>query len=542
MTTQSSRLTRRGFLGGIAASAAAAILAACGGSSATSTPAAKPTTGAASATTGGAPTTAPAATTAPTTAAAATKPAVSAVTSTTAPAATSATTSGTAAPSGSAVASSGPIGTIAPPSPDKWKGQSLSMISRQEYFPGTQTAIDTVIQEFAKLTGAKIDNNHLNVDTADFVAKQDTAVKAGNVQDMAYSTGNVSRLWQLGDLMDVSDAVAELEQAYGPLESEVKNALFIDGKWAAIPFYSQAGGWFLRKDWLDAKGIKVDSIKSYENARDAALEISDPSKNQFGWGVTPNKSGDGRSTVLGCIQAYGGSIASDDGKKVTLNSPETLAAVTFLADVYTNPKYKNMLPPDVFAWDDLGNNKAWLAGTIGITQNAYTLYAQSFKDKNPVYKSTAIIPGLLGPAIEVPINFGGWGAFMIFKGAKNPALAKELAKYMAGGKALLEVAKPSLGLVLPAYKKQWDSDPFYTTGDPSFPALRKIIEQPLPIVSKTGFHFPQTPSAGTSAVDEGYVLTDMMAQIIQEKVKPDDAVKTATQRAVQLFNQLGIQQ
>jgi len=415
------------------------------------------------------------------------------------------------------------------------------MISRQEYFPGTQTAVDTVIQDFAKLTGAKIENNHVNVDTADFVAKQDTAVKSGNVQDIGYA-GNVARLWQLGDIIDVSDVVAELEKAYGPVESEIKNALFIDGKWAAVPFYSQAGGWFARKDWLDEKGIKVESIKTYENARDIALAISDPSKNRYGWGLTPNKSGDGRATVLDCIHAYGGSIASDDGKKVVLDSPETHAAVNFLADLYTNPKYKNMLPPDVFAWDDLGNNKAWLAGTIGITENAYTLYAQSFKDKNPVYPNTAIFPGLLGPGVETVINTGGWGALMIFKGAKNPALAKELAKYMAGGKALLTVATPSLGLVLPAYTKQWDSDPFYTKGDPSFPALRKVIEQPLPIVSKTGFHFPQTPSAGSSAVDEGYVLTDMMAQIIQEKVKPDDAVKTATQRAIQLFNQLGIKQ
>jgi multiple sugar transport system substrate-binding protein len=44
------------------------------------------------------------------------------------------------------------------------------------------------------------------------------------------------------------------------------------------------------------------------------------------------------------INACGG--ASDDGKKVILNSPETVAAVTFLADIYTNAKCKNMLPPD----------------------------------------------------------------------------------------------------------------------------------------------------------------------------------------------------
>jgi multiple sugar transport system substrate-binding protein len=80
-----SQLTRRGFLGGVAASAATAILAACGGSKATDTP--KPATGATAAPAG---TTAPAAgaATAPVSsaAAAATKPASSAA----APAATTA--------------------------------------------------------------------------------------------------------------------------------------------------------------------------------------------------------------------------------------------------------------------------------------------------------------------------------------------------------------------------------------------------------------------------------------------------------------------
>ncbi len=57
------RLSRRGFLGGVAASAAAAILAACGGSSATDTP--KPSGGASGTTAPGATTGSAAPTTAP---------------------------------------------------------------------------------------------------------------------------------------------------------------------------------------------------------------------------------------------------------------------------------------------------------------------------------------------------------------------------------------------------------------------------------------------------------------------------------------------
>jgi multiple sugar transport system substrate-binding protein len=98
-TLQHHRLTRRGFLGGVAASAVTAILAACGGSKATDTP--KPATGA---------TAAPAGTTAPAAGAA------------TAPASTPATvaaTNGTAAP----VATTAPASTA--------DAGSLTMLSSQ---------------------------------------------------------------------------------------------------------------------------------------------------------------------------------------------------------------------------------------------------------------------------------------------------------------------------------------------------------------------------------------------------------------------------
>lgn len=532
-TLRDPKLTRRGFLGGIAASAAAAILAACGGSTATDTP--KP----AAPTTGAAPTTAAGVATAPagSAAAAATKPAAST------------TASGTTAPSGSAAAggtttaaSSGPIGTIPVPPPDKFKGQKLTMISRQEYFKGTQDIIDTELQNFAKQIGAEISNDHLNVDQGDTVTRMDAAVKSGSVQDMMYGAGYAPQWHQLDDIVDVSDVVEELQKVYGPVEDGAKIDAFFDGKWYGIPYQSNAGGYFVRKDWLDEKGIKVDEIKTWENARDVALQISDPSKNRFGWGNTWNRSGDGNSNIQGPLYAYGGAFVNNEGTKVVFNSPETVAAITFLADIFTNPKYKDMLPPGVNAWTDPSNNEAWLAGTVGITQNAYTLYAKSYADKNPVYDKTAIVPGFIGPGTDQVINTPGSQYFVIFKGAKNVPLAKEVAKHMVGGSPLLNVAKVSLGLIMPVYKNIWGSDPFYTNGDPSFAALRKLIEAPLPIKSKTGFTFPQTPTPGQNAVLSQYILPDMMGDIILKGTKVQDAVKAAHDRMVQVFEQLGLKQ
>jgi multiple sugar transport system substrate-binding protein len=539
-----AKLTRRGFLGGVAASAAAAILAACGGSNATDTP--KPAAPTTAPTSGAAVTAAP--TSAAGSAAAATRPAGSATTgaaATTAPAAgttaAGTTTSGTGT-TGTTTASNVAVGTVPIPPPDKYKGQKLAMISRQEYFKGTQDVIDQELQTFAKQIGVEITNDHLNVDAGDTVSRQDAAVKSGNVQDMMYGAGYAPQWHQLDDIIDVSDVVEELQKVYGPVEDGAKIDAFFDGKWYGIPYQSNAGGYFVRKDWLDEKGIKVDSIKTWENARDVALEISDPSKNRFGWGNTWNRSGDGNSNILGPLYSYGGAYTNNEGTKVVFNSPETVAAITFLADIFTNAKYKNMLPPGINSWTDPSNNEAWLAGTVGLTQNAYTLYAKSYADKNPVYDKTAIVAGFIGPGTDQIINEPGSQYFVIFKGAKNVPLAKETAKHMVGGSPLLNVAKVSLGLVMPVYKGIWGTDPFYTNGDPSFPALRKLIEAPLPIKSKTGYTFPQTPSPGQNAVQSQYILPDMMGEIILKGVKVQDAVKAAHDRMVQVFEQLGLKQ
>jgi len=538
-TLRDATLTRRGFLGGIAASAAAAILAACGGSTATDTPKPAAATGAAP-TTGAAATTAPAAgaaTTAPTAAAAATKPAGSVVAG-----ATTAPSGSAAAGTTTTAASSGPIKPIAPPAAGAFKGQTISTLARQEYFKGTEQAYDQLLADFSKLTGATIDNTHQNVDTGDTVTKQDAAVKSGNAPVLFYGAGYASQWNQLGDLLEVTDVVNQLQDAYGPVEDAFKTELVVDNKWYGIPYSTQVTGLFARKDWLAEKGIKPEEIKTFENMRDIALALSDPAKNRYGWGMTTNRSGDGNFNVESILWAYGGAINDNDGLKVTFNSPETVAAIQFLADIHLNPKYKNMLPPGVEGWTDPSNNEAWLAGTLGITQNGYTLYAQSKAQNNPVYDKTVVLPGVIGPGTDQIITVPGYFYFTLFKNGKNPEIAKEMVKYLTAPGSFINISKPSNGLNMPAFKKVWDADPFYTSGDPSFPALRQLIEAKLPIKSKTGFAFPQPVTPGYSAVKSQYILSDMMGDIIQKGTKVPDAVKAAHDRMVQLFNQLGLKQ
>lgn len=112
---------------------------------------------------------------------------------------------------------------------------------------------------------------------------------------------------------------------------------------------------------------------------------------------------------------------------------------------------------------------------------------------------------------------------------------------MVGGSALLGVAKEAPCLVNPSWDKVWDSDPYYTTGDPAFAALREQTRAALPIKTKTGYAFPQAPSPGEQAATAAYLLTDMMQSVIQG-TRPADAVASTHTRIVQIFEQQGYRQ
>jgi multiple sugar transport system substrate-binding protein len=425
-----------------------------------------------------------------------------------------------------------------------YRGGTLTMLSQQEYAQSANQALDTALQTFAKATGTTIRNSLISPDAGNAVSKVDASVKAGNAPDLAFFSAArfVAQLRSLGDLVDVSDVVAELQGKWGAAAYAAKTAAQIDGKWWGVPYYTIGQGWFARRDWLAEKGISLSELTTYQKVRDIALEISDPAKNRYGWGISVNRSGDGNAFIENVINVYGGAICSDDGRKVVFDSPQTVEAVAFIADLYSNPRYKHMLPPGIQSWTDNSNNENWLAGVTGFTRNQLSLYASAKTTKNPVYANTAVFSGVGGPATAAPCEAFDCQALMIFKGSRNAGLAKVLAQYLVAGSPLLSMAKVSDGLVLPAYAKIWESNPFYTSGDRVFPAVRENLAQKWPVVTSTGYHYPQLPSPGRQSADQSYVLTDMMGEILQNGTSVQKAVSDTHKRIAGIFQQAGYPQ
>lgn len=328
------------MVGGVAG-LAAFLLASCGGET---TPTAAPATG------GGASTAPSTAASSAPTAAASARPSASTAASA-APSATAARATASAA-GGSGTAVSTGTGVLAPKTgADIFKGKELNYFQKVQYYKAVQDQIGNAIKAYATSTGGTVNLAIASTDGAQNIAKIQAGVQAGSPFDLGDDIGTgIGQLITLNLLEDVTDLVTQLTGAYGAVMPIVPPGLTKDGKYYAIPFFTSSDAWFARKDKLAAKGIDPKSLDTYEKVRDAALAISDPSNNFFGWGFSPYAVGDGPQLISHVVNSYGGSIQDKTGTKVVFNSPETIAGITFLSDIYTNPKYKGMLPTGYESW------------------------------------------------------------------------------------------------------------------------------------------------------------------------------------------------
>jgi len=437
-----------------------------------------------------------------------------------------------------ATATPTPAPTATPlPLPEGAAGK-LTVIHKTEYFAEVQDLFRESVVEFAAEKGVELDVSTANPELfGDFLAKMQAAVEAGNPPDLGYHTLSIPQMYALDIVEDVTDIVEQAISLYGPVVPVIAefNAK-IDGKWWAVPFMSTTGAWFGRKDLFEAKGIDVQSLDTLDKRRDAALAVSDPENNVWGWGITINRSGDAHGFILGVIQAFGGSFTDETGLKVNFNTPETIAAVEWLKETYTSEKYKPMLPPGIESWTDTSNNEAYLAGTVALTLNQPSVYAKAKADGNPVFENTAVLHGpktLDGRLLEAGIS--GW--LTIFKGAKNKDVAKELILSLIDPAKITAMASSGGGLFLPAYQNLWTED--LLAADANFEVFREILLNPDVFYGRS---HPAPPNALIDAIDGAAITSQMMADVTSGGMSVEDAVKNAHEKMVQIFEEGGAPQ
>lgn len=419
----SGRLTRRGFLGGIAATAGAAILAACGGGSATATP--KPAGG----------------------------------------------TSGTTAPA----ATTGGVPTTAP-AQNTGKKKSVLFWGRQQFLPESNDYLTESVKMAAAKGGFDVKVELFSND--EHPQKEVVAMESKVVPDITYTYSPA--LWnQNGFAIDVQSLYDEIGKSGGGwLDLADGASKTADGKRIAVPMNNEPWFLHLRQDKFAEVGVTLP-FKTWEDMMAGFQKVNKPDKGFYAY--------DGQMTEAdfggNCQQfmwAFGGRFFDKEGNP-TINTPQNIAGVKAYTDMFKN----KMMPPGVVQQQASGNNEAWLSGQTAAVSNPGSIVLAMRKDNQDLLKNTYLQAFPVQTSPGKFVQAGGSATLIITKGGDVLEECKQIARtIMAPDRYPTQLEKA--GSYWFPIMKNYVNIPFFTQDQWNKQIVENIVPWTLPGTADTG--------------------------------------------------------
>ena len=348
------------------------------------------------------------------------------------------------------------------------------------------------------------------------------AIEAGNPPDMAEMNYQGPARYKPA-LRDVTKLAKDLATPRGGLLPYAERNVNLNGQYFGVARQSFPGGLFVRKDLLDAKGVKLP--KTYDpDVVEMAKKCQDASKDIWGFGQTLNRCDDGNGYMQNILWDYGGGTWDKDGKPALATTflKQNLEALQFSVDTIQKHKIQ---PPGVMSWNDASNNEAYMAGKLVSTNNGASLYYAMVAKKHPLAEKTQVILTPGGPAGSfVAAGAYNWG---IFQKSKHAELCEDLIRWVEDEKRFEEYMKASIGQAGPVYKSRAENP--YWKSDPNFQGMLQNLLRGVWV----GYPGPYTSAA--VEVQAQYILCDMAGRVIVAGLSPEAALKEAHARVEEIY-------
>jgi trehalose/maltose transport system substrate-binding protein len=205
----------------------------------------------------------------------------------------------------------------------------------------------------------------------------------------------------------------------------------VDGKLAAMPWFTDAGLLYYRKDLLDKYKEKVPT--TWQELTATAQKIQDAERkagNKDIWGyVFQGKAYEGLTcNALEWVASHGGGTIVDASGKVTIDNPDAAAAIDLAASWIGT-----ISPQGVLNYEEEEARTSFQAGKAVFMRNWPYAYKLSQADGSPTKDKVgmAVLPKGAGANARSAATLGGWN-LAVSKFSKHPKEAAELALYMTG--------------------------------------------------------------------------------------------------------------
>lgn len=287
-----------------------------------------------------------------------------------------------------------------------------------------------IVKPWEEKTGNKVTLVPMPASTTDQFGQYRLWLAAGNSDIDVYQTDVI---WapQLADqFVDLKDAAKDVIKDHFPsiIESQTVN-----GKLAALPYFTDAPALYYRKDLLDKYGKQPP--KTWDEMAAIAKEIQDKEReagNKDMWGfVFQGNAYEGLTCdALEWVKSHGGGQIVEPDGSISINNEKAVKALE------TAKSWVGTISPDgSLAYQEEDTRGIWQKGNAVFMRNWPYAYALGNGDDSAVkgkFETVALPSG--GEGGQSAATLGGWNV-AVSKYSKHQEAAISLALYLSGPEA-----------------------------------------------------------------------------------------------------------
>jgi ABC-type glycerol-3-phosphate transport system substrate-binding protein len=411
---------------------------------------------------------------------------------------------------------------------DSYAAGTLALGVWDHWVPGANNAFAALCNEW----GTK-NNVEVRIDFITWQGEKDKLTAAAEAQAGTGHDIISHRDWNIrihADLLDPLDDIAgELIKRYGPISPVAEYLAKIKGAWRGVPAASgsQVKPCCSRLDlYKEHAGIDLRELFPADESRwntakldswnwDAYLTAAEKLfKAGYPVGLPMGQTSDSVDWVGALFNAYG-VVMVDAKDNIRINSDETRAALEYLRRLMA------VIPPDVYAWDDAGNNRWLISGKGSGIMNPPSAWAVAKRDNPKVSENCWTRPMPRGPkgrfVGQLPQFYGLWSF------SKNKAAAKDLLLFISQKPQVARLVEASFGYDLPSFRSMYDLDTWKTVGPP----IGTVYGYPPRSDEQTSIAAAPARSEVGAQIYNQAINTVMVAKFTQGGEKLDAVIKWA---------------
>ncbi|MGZ4665693.1 MAG: ABC transporter substrate-binding protein [Frankiaceae bacterium] len=423
---------------------------------------------------------------------------------------------------GNPAQAAGPGPTTTFESPSTKLSGALKILLWSHFVPRHDTWFDPFAKDWGNRVGVDVSVDHIN--NADIPVRIAAEIQSGSGHDLIQYIAPLAQFEP--SVLDLRDVTEEAEQRFG-------QQLPLCHRSSLNPttnkFYAYAPGWVPDPgDYRASMWQKVglpNGPSTWEQLLSGGMQIKSGQHTPVGIGMSQEL--DSNMVGRALLWSFGGAV-QDVNENVTLNSPETVAAVEFMSRLY-----KQAMTDEVFSWNPASNNQGLIAGKLSYIVNSISAWRTAQGANPSVANDVFFVPALEGPRARLAAQHVMYN-WIVPKFSSNADAAKEfLLHYTANFAAATYNSElydfPGFPSRTPELGNWLTNDPFGAQPKDKLALLKNAVDW------STNIGHPGPSNTAIGEVFATFVIPNMYANAARGEKTPEQAVADAEQQVKAIF-------